>query len=142
MKEVAPKPVWKPVKQPPRAVERRARGTLLATRLFMAGRATPSPSPTIPRASITAGRVHPAAATCQSITSYPLLPSTQGETKIMSVQPNLSLSFLVCLTLTTRTEAANSALHESSLTTLHSLSHTHATLHWACENRRGWLAAA
>ena len=54
------------MKQPPRAVERRAMGMLLATRLFMAGRATPSPSPTIPLASITAGRVSPAAATCSN----------------------------------------------------------------------------
>lgn len=57
------RPVWKPVKQPPRAVERRAKGMLLATKLFMAGRATPSPSPTMPLASMTAGSVNPAAAT-------------------------------------------------------------------------------
>lgn len=61
---VAVVPVWKPLKQPPRAVERRAGGTLLATRLFMAGKATPSPRPTIPLASMTAGKVSPAAVIC------------------------------------------------------------------------------
>ncbi len=45
----------------------------------MAGRATPSPSPTIPLASITAGRVSPAAATCSNDNNASLvLPLAQN----------------------------------------------------------------
>ena len=47
----------------PRAVARRAGGTLTATRLFMLGSATPSPKPTMARAASTAGSVKPIAAT-------------------------------------------------------------------------------
>lgn len=53
----AESPVWKPLKHDPRAVARFWGGTFVATRLFMTGRAAPSPSPTQTLAAKTAGTV-------------------------------------------------------------------------------------
>ena len=41
-------PQWKPMKLRPMVDARREGGTTAATRLFMAGRRTPCPSPTMP----------------------------------------------------------------------------------------------
>ena len=62
-----PSPQWKPVKATPRAVDRRDLGRV-ATRLFMEGSATPSPSPTHTRMMTTAWNVKDQAATCAGCT--------------------------------------------------------------------------
>ena len=50
-------PVWKPLKQEPSAVALRFGEMFVATRLFMTGRADPSPNPTQTLAASTAGIV-------------------------------------------------------------------------------------
>ena len=64
---ITPAPQWKPVKATPRAVDRRDLGRV-ATRLFMDGSATPSPSPTHTRMMTTAWNVKDQAATCAGCT--------------------------------------------------------------------------
>mmetsp|Transcript_50811 Transcript_50811/g.94650 ORF Transcript_50811/g.94650 Transcript_50811/m.94650 type:complete len:248 (-) Transcript_50811:288-1031(-) len=93
-------PAWNPEKMRPMDRARDAGGTCLASRLFMEGMVTPSPSPTSARDAITSGSTAPAAhiaEACTPITATGSMAHAEANTMIPMVITRLppSLSAMV-----------------------------------------------